>query len=120
MGTSLAKHPLTSVHTTLPTGRASWLALDPRIMFDGAAVATVDSHVTEQLAQPKRKTLGDANIISRWHSRWPRSWPVAEALMLFTSSSHGAHAELPVGTPHPALESMNNHYAAELVSQYSS
>ncbi len=56
------KHPLTPVNTTLPTGSASWLALEPRILFDGAAAATVDSLATEQLTQSQAEdSLSAAN-----------------------------------------------------------
>ena len=45
------RHPPSAAHVTLSTFGGSLLALESRIMFDGAAVATVGTVTTEQIAQ---------------------------------------------------------------------
>ena len=55
--TSTRGHQLSTVRAEPTSFGASWLVLEPRIMFDGAAAATVDSVATAQPAQNQAELL---------------------------------------------------------------
>jgi Domain of unknown function (DUF4347) len=55
------RHASADTRVTLPTFGGSLIALESRIMFDGAAVATVSTVTTEQVAQKQTETSSSAD-----------------------------------------------------------